>query len=171
MKRINMFFQNILKIAIYASLVPLVILVVLIVTDVAARYLFNSAVSSALEISELLLSMLISLSLGYTTYLKENFAVAFVVEKLPEKAQRILEAVSCCIASGVCFVLTTQAVTQAIYSTKGLEFSGALQFPVYPTKWVFALGCFLTAVVLLIQFFSALRRGKADTHKAGEGIF
>jgi len=67
--------------------------------------------------------------------------------------------------------LTTQAVTQAIYSTKGLEFSGALQFPVYPTKWVFALGCFLTAVVLLIQFFSALRRGKADTHKAGEGIF
>jgi TRAP-type C4-dicarboxylate transport system permease small subunit len=164
-------FRNTLKIAFYASLVPLMILVVLIVMDVGARYMFNSAVTSALEISQLLLSMLISLSLGYTTYIKDNFAVAFVVEKLPETVQNIIEMVSCCIASGVCFVLTSQAIKQAIYSTKGKEFTGALQLPVYPTKWVFALGCLLTAIVLVVQFLNAFRRGKRNSGEERDRVF
>jgi len=155
-------FRNILKITFYISTVPLMMLVVLTMLDVGARHLFNSAVTSTFEISQLLLSMMISLSLGYTTYIKDNFAVTFVKEKFPETVQRVLDVVACFIASAVCFILTMQASGQAIYSTKGAEFTGALEVPVYPTKWVFAFGFLLTALVLMIQFFGYLRRGKGD---------
>ena len=164
------FFRNILKIAFYTSTLPLMMLVVLTMLDVGARHLFNSAISSAFEISQLLLSMLISLSLGYTTYIKDNFAVTFVKEKLPANVQRILDMVVCFTASAVCFILTMQASRQAIYSTKGAEFTGALEVPVYPTKWVFVFGFLLTALVLMTQFLGHLRRGQDDAIEAKDQI-
>lgn len=151
-------FHDIIKVVFYVSVLPLISLMVLTFLDVGARYAFNSSVNSTLEINELLLSILISLAVAYTTYQRDNFSVTFLTDRMTGRKKSVFDAISSFIAAVVCYVLSFQATLQAFYSLESGEYTGALEVPVYPAKFLFAFGCFLTAVVLTIQFGKTFRR-------------
>ena len=155
--------RNIMRYCFYGSFVPVFLLLVVTSLDVGARYIFNSSIDSALEICSMLLSMGISLGLGYVAFEKENFSVTFLLERLPATARIVLNAMTSFIAAGICFIMAVHATKKALYSYEIGEYTGAL-FKVYlfPAKFLFAFGFLLAGLACTAQFLGGLRRGNSD---------
>jgi len=155
--------RNIMRYCFYASFVPVFLLLVITTLDVGARYIFNSSIDSALEICSMLLSMGISLGLGYVAFERENFSVTFLLDRLPATARNILNAMTSFFAASICFILVTHATKKALYSYEIGEYTGAL-FKVYffPAKFLFAFGFLLACLAFTVHFIKGLRRGNSD---------
>jgi len=150
-------FENGLKISLYISLVPLFVMPVLVAVDVVTRGILKAPIHDTVEITSFLLSMLISLALPYATYQKRNVVVTLIVNRLPVTARIVLDALTSFFAAGVIYLLSWQAAARGIYSLKVGEFVGAMCIPTYPSRFLFSLGCLLTALALTGQFLQAFR--------------
>jgi TRAP-type C4-dicarboxylate transport system permease small subunit len=141
-----------------ASCVPLMLLVCITTADVLARYLFRSSVPDAAEISGMLLGLCISLSLAYTTLKGEQVTFDLVVNRLRGRARIASDAVTLLLSGLLFATIAWQTVKRALDSMKAGEYVGAMEMPVWPAKAVFAVGCLLTAGVLLSLSIGAFRR-------------
>jgi len=153
---------KILRIILYASLAPLFMLPALVTVDVVARNLFNVCVVDAVEISKMLLSMLISLAMPYTAYTRGNVMVSFFVDRLSTNTRAALDSIASLIGAVVFYIMFWQATARAIYSIKTGEFIGAMYIPLYPSRFIFAFGCLLTALALTDHFINFFQRGKCN---------
>jgi TRAP-type C4-dicarboxylate transport system permease small subunit len=149
---------DILKMCHTATIVPLLALVMITTIDVIARYLFKTAVLDTIEISGMLLGTVISIAFALTTYKEEHVKFSMIVDRFPARAQMVTEVITFFLSAGIFILMAWQAVNRVIYSIKSGEFTGAMEIPIWPVKLVFAFGCLLTSLSLIIRFVTAFRR-------------
>lgn len=135
-----------------------VLMVMITVSDVFLRYIFNSPILGSYEVTEFMMAVLVFASVGYTMAVKDHVSVDLVTTKLPERVQALLECITCFLAFGLFAVAAWRNVLHAVTTWKRHDVSFELFIPVSPFVLFVALGLAILSLVLLVQFVKALAR-------------
>ncbi|MFX1555088.1 MAG: TRAP transporter small permease, partial [Promethearchaeota archaeon] len=139
-------------------------MVLIVTANVMGRYLFRRPLIGTVEVEEFMLLVLVFLGIGYAQIKKRHVSITTLVDRLPQKAQLVINNVTF-LPSLIAFSLITwQSLAMAeTYRLKGVS-SLFLEVPLWPFLWVLATGTGVLCLALLNDFiFSAkevLENGK-----------
>jgi C4-dicarboxylate transporter DctM subunit len=140
------------------------IMVLIVTANVIGRYLFRRPLIGTVEVEEFMLLVLVFFGIGYAQIKKRHVSITTLVDRLPRKAQLVINNVTF-LPSLIAFSLITwQSLVMAeTYRSKGVS-SLFLEVPLWPFLWVLAIGTGVFCLALLSDFiFSAkevLENGK-----------
>lgn len=138
-----------------ACLLVLAAMIGLTCVDVVARYLFNSPVNGAYELTQLLLASLIFLALPLTTAAGEHIEVE-LLDGLKSKAFKYLGAVCAGVATVVVFAIVALELSEHAEKLHRREqVTDSLEIPLYLIGW---LGTASFAISAAAAIFWTLRR-------------
>ena len=122
--------------------------------------LFWDPVKGTYELMGYFGALVTAFALGYTQLKKAHIAVDVLVSQFPEKTQLMLQGFNCL----VCFVFFSIAGWQINRLARTLWLTGevteTLRIIYYPFTYGVALGCFLLALVLLVEFLKLVFSSK-----------
>lgn len=134
--------------------ISLFVMVILSIYQVATRFIFNTPSTTSEEIVRFLLIWFGLLSASYVFGIKQHIAIVFMREKLPEKAQVILEKMSDVILIIVAIILmiwggfeVVKLTWSQIAPSTGL--SMALMYGALPVSGIF---------IILYAFYNLLNK-------------
>ena len=136
--------------------------------DVIFRYVLKTSLLDTLEISSMLLGAVTSLALASVTREDEHIRFTMLTDRISTRAQGLAKAVTLIISAALFSLLTWQTTIRSISTLRRGEFTGSLQIPLWPGRFLFALGCLLTALVLWTQLVTFFRRPQAMSSEKGE---
>lgn len=129
-----------------------------VTADVIGRYFFNRPIPGALDLSELLLVVVVCFALAYTASIREHMSVDVVTSRLGRRAEAILNVLTGLTGLAVLLLLTFYAALDGITTYRsGLETS-ILHMPIYPFRFVVAIGFFALSLELICQWLRSIER-------------
>ncbi|MET1411345.1 TRAP transporter small permease [Roseibium sp. HPY-6] len=139
----------------FACLLVLVAMIGLTCLDVVARYLFNSPVNGAYELTQLLLASLIFLALPLTTAAGEHIEVE-LLDGLKSNILKVFGAACAGIATVAVFaVVSLELAEHAEKLQRREQVTDSLEIPLYLIGW---LGTASFTVSAIAAIFWTLRR-------------
>lgn len=134
-----------------ASVITLLAMMLLTTTDVVARYVFNSPIRGAFELTEILLATLVFLAMPLTTQLDEHVRVDLI--KLPPKSRReyALRLFGVLVLAGVFAVLAWQIWEHAGKLEKYGTVSNSLSIPISIVAFLVAICCGISAIAAALS--------------------
>jgi TRAP-type C4-dicarboxylate transport system permease small subunit len=136
----------------------------LVVANIIARFVFNAPIGGTLEVTESALTILIFLSLAMTQHEGGHIKVTLIMRRTSEKSIRIGNIVAAFLGS-LFFAWATYAAWGLFVKSLMMNEQewGSIIFPVYPVKFVIFLGLLLLSLQFLLDAFMFLRRpGQGD---------
>ncbi len=141
----------------YLGAAVLFLMMLLTTVDVACRYLFNSPILGALEITEFMVVTVVFCFLGITQQEKGHVAVDLVKGSLPLRSRRAVDILNRLAALFILGLITWQTLERALELWRMKEYSGTLHIPVAPFVLLVALGCGAMCWELAREMFSSRR--------------
>ncbi len=135
-----------------------IIMVLLTVTDVFLRYVFNKPIVGSYELTEFMMVILVFASLGYTLTMKGHVNVDLVISRLPERVQAIIESITSLLALGLFSLATWRNVLHTATTWRRHDVSHELFIPISPFVLFVAFGVAILSLVLFVNFLHALAR-------------
>jgi len=143
----------------YGSAVILCVLTLLAAGDVIMRYIFNNPIDAAFELTGFLLLGFIVLSFAYVQGKRGHIALTFIVDRLQPTPRLALDIFALGIGLLLFAAMTYMGWFRALESWEIGEFSsGLVELPVYPAKFLLAIGASLMFFRLILDFISQLAR-------------
>jgi TRAP-type C4-dicarboxylate transport system permease small subunit len=133
----------------------LLAMMVLIVANIIYR-MTGHVIKGSYELSELFIVVTASFALGYAALHKSHVDVNIVVDKLPQRLQAILSAVTSFLTMAT-WALTAWAGSIILTDRWSSEESEMLLIPFYPFRTVLLIGLILVALVYLIDMILAVK--------------
>ena len=136
----------------------------LTMADVIGRYLFNSPILGAFEITEFLVLILIFSFLGYAQAHKVHVSVDLLITMFPRKVQRVIDLINHTVCFLLMILIAWMGAVNALDLMEVGEASPNLSIPDYPFAFFLALGCAVTCVEFLrdlIGLFASPKEGGA----------
>ena len=155
--------------ALHASFGVLAALLLLAMTglttlDVVGRYLFNSPVTGAFELTELMLAALIFAGLPLATERDEHVDVDLLDSFLPPNVLRANVFFATLVSAGVLAVLGVQLWSRAAQLAAEGTVTNSLALPLAPVGYLMAIATGVSALLLLakalLMLWPLLRRGR-----------
>jgi TRAP-type mannitol/chloroaromatic compound transport system permease small subunit len=137
--------------------ISIFVLMLVMVYEVFARYIFNSPTIWAMELSSYL--MIIFVALGGAYVLKENahVNVDIVCSRLSDRARAVLDSITFPLFVLFLYFFFTLSAKQAITSVKFMHRSGTIwDVPIWPIKILLALGVGLVLIQGTAKFIRDL---------------
>jgi len=128
--------------------------------DVLFRYLLNSPILGAFEITEFMVLIVIFSFLGFTQSQKSHVSVDLVINLLPRKVQIFLELINHAICFSLMALIGWMGVLNAVDLMEVGERSPNLAIPDYPFAFFLVVGCAVTAIEFLKDLIGILARWK-----------
>ena len=125
-------------------------MMVLTCMDIVLR-MFRHPIPGTYEMVGFLGAVFAAFSLGYTSVNRGHIAVDFLVQKLPARAQSLVDGVNSLICAIFFGFLARQCLIYARDLKSFGEVSMTLQMPIYPFVYGLAAGCFLLTLVLAVR--------------------
>ena len=142
--------------------VCILVMVFATTTDIIRRDVWNAPIMGVMEFDSMLLVTAVFLSLAYTQYLRGHIRIEVVTSRLSQRSQQVLDLVLLFLALAVFSFVVWGTIGQAVESWGIMEVEfGYARFPLYPTKTVLPIGCFLfwlVVVTQIVQRIGELRR-------------
>ena len=137
----------------------LLLLAMMVVTsvDVIGRYVFNSPLTGAFELTELMLAALIFIGLPLATERDEHITVDLLDAFLPHPVIRSQVMAMSALSAVVLAVLAWQLWLKAGSLAEDGSITNTLEVPLAPIGYLMAGSCALTAVILLVRGLLAAR--------------
>ena len=133
------------------------LMMVLVVANVALRFLLNAPISGTLEMTESMLTVLVFLSLALTQHEGGHIHVVLVTKRMPRAAQRLARLLAMLLGLAFFAWCTYAAWGFAMRSLRINEHErGAVSFPIYPIKFVVVLGLFLLTTQFALDTVAVL---------------
>lgn len=128
------------------------LMMLLVVANAVGRYVFNAPINGTLEITESMLTVLVFLSLALTQYEGGHIHVVLLVKTFSPFWQKLAIVVAL-VLGAILFAWSSYAVwTFAMKSYVMDEHEwGAIQFPLYPVKFVSFVGLLLLTIQFVID--------------------
>jgi TRAP-type transport system small permease protein len=138
-----------------------VLLMFLTAGDSILRTFFNRPITGAHELTEFVMTMVVFLSLAYTTAMKGHISIDLLVSHLPAKARAVSDIITSFLSLGINVLITWQCFVYALEMWRSNDTSSTINVPIYPFVFVAAIGFGLMSLILLVNFFNALsQRGE-----------
>lgn len=133
-----------------ASGITTLLITLTVVADVVGRAVFNHPIHGATELSELLLVAMVFFGLAAAQQGRQNYAIDIATRHLPKGVQSALEVFGYLFCLAVTVALAWFATNQAISSfQRGEAGFGIFPFPIWPARFVLAVGLWLLALQFL----------------------
>ena len=141
------------------AMVIIVVMMLMVVTDVVGRYLFNSPLPGALEITELLMVGTVYLALAYTQFVKAHISIDLLTTRYSQRNRLMVETISLFVLLAFFSLLVWQGGNMAWHSwqIKEIAMGPAARISVYPVKFMVPIGSFLICLRLIIQIAENLK--------------
>ncbi|MEL7524259.1 MAG: TRAP transporter small permease [Pseudomonadota bacterium] len=140
-----------------ACLLVLAAMIGLTCVDVVARYLFNSPVNGAYELTQLLLASLIFLALPLTTAAGEHIEVE-LLDGLKNRVFRYLGAICAGVATiAVFLIIAVELFEHAEKLQRRGQVTDSLEIPLYLIGWLGTASFAVSAIVAVFWTRSRLR--------------
>lgn len=138
------------------SQIAIVLMMLLTAADVILRYIFNSPIHFAQEITELSLAVCVSLGLSFCAIEKGHVSVDVVANRLPQRFQAIFD----CFTGVITIVFFSLIVWRSFGHMKHVWgnriTTEALYIPVYPFIGMVGVGFALFALVLFMDLIDSI---------------
>lgn len=135
--------------------------------DVIMTLLLGRPITGAYELTETLMVMVVFLALGYLHQERAYIAVDALYECFGFTAQRIADYFSLLLIVVLFSMMAWRAWIMALRSWRIGEYSvGLIPFPIYPSRFAFAIGCSL----LLVCCIADLGKGKNLRMRGNAGL-
>lgn len=127
--------------------------------DTTLRYFANRPIAGMLEGVELLLVFAVFAGLAQTQAEGGNIGIEVLTERLRGRALACVRALTALVALALFAAMTWATAAYAWRSWRMGEYSaGLIAFPIYPSRFIVAFGCFVLCLQLLHTLLAALRR-------------
>lgn len=142
----------------YISSAALLAMMLLVSSDVIARYLFNSPITGTLEFTEFGMIVIIFFGLAYTQFLKAHIKVDFLTVRLSRRKRAVCDFISFLTGATLFGLIVWNGTRMFLYSFKTKEVTiGTLEMPIYPVKLLIPLGSLILTVRFLMDMQTAIR--------------
>jgi len=145
-------------------MVFVILMMLLTVAHGVGRYIFNSPIKGLVEMSQFMLVLVIFMLMPYTETKKNHLVIGLVVDRMPQKAQAILNSVMYIFSLLVLGVATYRAVERGVFQIGAGQTSMFLRIPHWPFFFIVCL-CWLLlmlAVAVNLIHFLRMTRGRAE---------
>jgi TRAP-type C4-dicarboxylate transport system permease small subunit len=144
----------------YLGAAVLFLMMLLTTIDVASRYLFNSPILGALEITEFMVVTVVFCFLGITQQEKGHVAVDLVIGNLPSRSRRVIGFINRAASLFILSLITWMTSQRGMELLHLKEYSGTLHIPVSPFVLLVALGCGAMCWELVREMFRPKGEGE-----------
>jgi TRAP-type transport system small permease protein len=136
----------------------LFILMLLVMAHVIGRYLLALPIPGSVELIEFLMVLVVFLGLAECAVQRGNVSVDLFVDRLPKKAQAVIDTFTCLFSIGIVSLITWQSAVQVKILWQSGHVSGVFHIPHYPFAIVMVFGWAVFDLVLVTHFFEFLGR-------------
>ncbi|MDA1098252.1 MAG: TRAP transporter small permease [Proteobacteria bacterium] len=155
--RAEFFMRSLEDLLTYCSVALILGVMVWVVAEVIARYVFNAPLPGHLEGAELLLPMIVFFGVSYVQARDGHVGMTFVVDALPKNVRRVTDILSLVVSALTCAAL-------AYFSSKtawlAWDYDDVTMSPpywrVWPSAAVIPLGYGMLAVRMILQILQKL---------------
>lgn len=130
----------------------IIFLMVLVCADVIYRTLFNASIIGAIELSEMLMVGICSLTLAFTQNERGHVRMELLMARLKGRTRQLFEFTAillCFIFAILVFIMTVISAKDSIAIMEIVE--GISELPLWPWKILIPIGFFLLCIRLMIQ--------------------
>ena len=132
------------------------IMMLLIVSNILARFLFKKPLLGTIELVELLTLISAFFTVAYTEVRRGHVKVDLVVSRLPRRAQAVLASIVYFIGAAFFVRLAWQGGEQMWSDLFPIRVTNILYIPFAPFMFVIAFGSMLLGLEMLIHVFQPL---------------
>lgn len=136
----------------------LVGMLALTVSDIIGVKLFKSPIPGGIEFVAFLGVVVVAFAVAYTQVLRRHIQVEFVVMRLPQRAQSIIQALVTFFGLVLFALLAWRSYGYALLLQKAGEVSMTSGIPFYPFVYAIAFCCLPICLVLLVQFLRSIEQ-------------
>lgn len=140
----------------WVAMVAIMSCVALVASDVITRAITGIPIRGTFELVELIAGLILSMGIGYLTFVRGHVAVGLLVDRFRPRVQAIFNVVTSIIALGSTIWLTRAMVSMALRNMERGEITGVLKIPTYPFNFVMALALAITCVVFVRDVVKAV---------------
>jgi TRAP-type C4-dicarboxylate transport system permease small subunit len=138
------------------SMVVIVLVTLLVVTDVCLRRLFDAPIMGSHDLSSLAFSIIVFLPLAWCAINDGHVELNLVVKRLPKTAQLSIEVIIMFITTVILGLMSWQILVQGTKLQVANQETALLEIPVYPFIYLAALGSAVLTLAFLIRFIHSL---------------
>ncbi|MBP1707572.1 MAG: transporter small permease subunit [Chloroflexi bacterium] len=135
----------------------LIVMMLVMVINIITRPL-GHAIIGTYEAVQLLIVIMVAFSLGYAAIEKVHVNMDMVIVRLSRSARRILLIITTFLTLGIWALITWFGFAFASDQTLIREHTTIMEWPIYPLRFVFALGAAIVCLVLILQLYQAFKR-------------
>lgn len=140
----------------WIGVAALLLIVVVTSVDVVGAKLFTWRLFGAIDIVMLSQLTAIAFAAAMTLIIGRHVQVEFIVKKLPQRAQAVIDSIVLLLQLGLFFLIIWRLCVQGYsFQTTG-ESSATAYIPFYPFAYGIAFASLLVFLVLLSRFLSSL---------------
>lgn len=153
------FFKRIEKLVTYISAFALLMMMLLIVTDVVIRSVFNMSMTGTIEITgDYLLPIIVFLSISYTYTQGNHISVNIITEKLPKNIKMIVKLLTSSLSLLIIVILMGANFYKIFEFIESNTLTmSLLNYPLAPAIMIITFGLFLLMINLLSEVIFILR--------------
>ena len=135
----------------------LLCMMVLTISDVIGRYFFNSPVTGAYEITEVMMVTVIFLFIGYTQAEKGHISIDLVVRLLPKKVRTTIDIITHLLSLFIIILIAWMNILRCLELMRRNEVTAILYIPVSPFVLILAIGCLVYAIELIKNIYNLVK--------------
>ena len=135
----------------------LLCMMLLTVCDVIGRYAFNSPITGAYEITEIMMVTAVFFLIPYTQEKKGHIAVDLVVILLPKKLRILIDIITHTLSLLLFILIAWMNVVRSIELMRRNEYTPILEIPVSPFVLVVAFGALLFCFEIVRDLIKLLK--------------
>ena len=155
MKTFEKALQSVTEKMAWGAELAIVSCMVFVVSDIVKRTLGFGLIPGVPEVVELMGAIILSMGIGYLTFVRGHVAVDVLVMRLRPRVRAIFDIVTSAIGLGMVVLLTRAVFQFAIYNQSAGWVTGSLGIPRAPFQYVVAVSLALTCVVLIRDIIKA----------------
>ena len=141
----------------------LVIIMLLMVSEITGRYVFNKPIPGSFEVVEVCVAVVASIGFASALAQKKHLAVTILTSRLPAKAQPTLSLSAYFLGFIVTGIMVWKLALAVYDSVKVAEITtGLVPVPLYPSKIIFLFAVFLFCLQFLIHSVDSIRSRKVQ---------
>jgi len=144
-------------------------LVILILANILMRNIFGQPITGTFEMVGLLTATGLGLALAHCEMNDGNIAMSIVTDKLPRRAQKVVDIVICLIALSFWLVVVWRIFIYANTSFINGRVTSTSEIPIYPFIIVLGVNVFCLCVAVAFKFTLSIKDAIASFRKPAPG--
>lgn len=142
-------------------------ILLIVISEVFARYVFRLAFEWSLDLSVLLFVLLSFLGLGYTELVKGHVTVDIITVHFSERTQTLLDIIFIAPSLVVCIIMIWKGLVVASMAYAGHWLTESIVIPDLPRYLALPVGFLLFALQLFSSLYKNVRKlkGQAASHE------